>query len=402
MAGLVSGIVLAVGLECAPYIAVCGAALALRHVFDRDAGVSLRRYGLALAGSTIVAFLLAVPPIHWLQSQCDTIAINSAAAVVCAGLTLALVGVAMLPTLPVRAFAITGAACVSLTVPLLFEPRCIHGPFALVDPAIWPVWHDQVRELQPLFRLFGVNPLTAAAIAAYPAAALVATLALARERDLRRDFGFLAAAAVFLAATATTVMAIRGFSYAIWFGMPLVAAAALRLFAALRIERLVTRIAVAVLLTPLVISSGAITLAFANGLEDKDGFGRPAMRPCFATASYALLARLSEGLVVADVSFGPFLLALTPHSAMAAPYHRLGPGIVASHRALASPPEEAHGILKQYKADYVMVCGPRPPDGLTEPARHRSLWGMLQAGRAPDWLERIPDTGPFAVYRVRG
>ena len=58
---------------------------------------------------------------------------------------------------------------------------------------------------------------------------------------MRRDMGFLAAAAVFLIAVAVTLGAIRGFSYAIWLGMPMVAAMALRLFAALRLKTVVAR-----------------------------------------------------------------------------------------------------------------------------------------------------------------
>ena len=53
---------------------------------------------------------------------------------------------------------------------------------------------------------------------------------------MRRDMGFLAAALVFLIAVAVTLGAIRGYSYAIWLGMPMVAAMALRLFAALRLK----------------------------------------------------------------------------------------------------------------------------------------------------------------------
>ncbi len=49
--------------------------------------------------------------------------------------------------------------------------------------------------------------------------ALLAALVLAAK--FRRDFGFLAAAAMFVVAAAATVMAIRGYSYAIWLGMPL-------------------------------------------------------------------------------------------------------------------------------------------------------------------------------------
>jgi hypothetical protein len=48
----------------------------------------------------------------------------------------------------------------------------------------------------------------------------------------------------------------------------------------------------------------------------------------------------------------------------------------------------------------VVVCGPRPPDGLVEPDRARSLWGHLQAGSVPDWLEPVAGMQPFSVYRV--
>ena len=57
--------------------------------------------------------------------------------------------------------------------------------------------------------------------------------------------------------------------------------------------------------------------------------------------------------------------------------------------------------LTDAKVSYVMVCGLRPPDGLPEPARSRSLWGRLQAGAIPDWLAPVPGALPFAVYRVR-
>ena len=143
------------------------------------------------------------------------------------------------------------------------------------------------------------------------------------------------------------------------------------------------------MLTPMVVSGSAITLAYASGFDDTDSFARPASRMCFATASYQPLKHLPAGLVVTDMSYGPFLLALTPHSAMAAPYHRVSSGILIAHRCLAAPPERARAVLAAIKASYVMVCGPRPPDGLNEPARSQSLWGRLQAGAVPEWLEPI-------------
>src|SRR5262249_22649263 len=61
-AGLVTGFALAIGLEGLPYLAICGAALALRAAFDPKGADALRAYGFALAASTAAAFLVTVGP----------------------------------------------------------------------------------------------------------------------------------------------------------------------------------------------------------------------------------------------------------------------------------------------------------------------------------------------------
>jgi hypothetical protein len=340
-AGALTGLALAIGFEGVPYLAVCCGMLALRYVADADAGLALRDYGLALAAGTALALLISVGPDRWALSRCDAIAFNNAAAAIGAGLVLALAAALKHADGVTRFFAVAGAGCLAAAVFVLIEPRCARGPFATVDPAIWPVWHDHVRELQPLIAVFKINPLTAAAIVAFPAMALLAMLKLVTERKLRHDFGFLTASLVFLAAAAVTAAAIRGYSYAMWLGMPLVACLAQRLFVAWQIERFIPRLATGLLFTPLAISAGAITIAHANGLSDADSFARPASRHCHANASYAALAKLPPGLVIADVGYGPYLLALTPHSVMGAPYHRLSTGIAVSHSVFSAPPDDA-------------------------------------------------------------
>ena len=230
-AGALSGFALAIGFECLPYLAACGVALALRYIADRYAAPALIAYGLSLAASMLIAFGVDVAPANWARTACDAIAINSAAGAVCGGLVLALVGLLAHPHRVTRIAAVLGAGVAAAAVVLLLEPRCAGGPIALVDPAIWPIWLSDVREMQPLLSVWRTNPLTAAAIATFPAAALLAVLILAGERALRRDFGFLTAGLVFLVAAATMVGAIRAFSYAMWFGMPLVAVLGVRLFA---------------------------------------------------------------------------------------------------------------------------------------------------------------------------
>jgi hypothetical protein len=400
-AGVLTGFALAIGLESVPYLAACAAALALRFALDRGASAALRDYAAALSASAFVAFLLTVGPQHWMRSQCDAIGINIVGAVVAGGLVLAVAGWVDDERAAVRSGLVAASGAAALIVFAACEPRCLAGPFAMVDPGIWPIWHSDVRELQPLIRVFQVNPLTATAIATFPAAALTATGVLAMRADLRRDFAFLTMAAVLLLAALTTVAAIRAFSYAMWFGMPLVATAALSLFAALRLQTLLGRLVATLMLTPMALSGATITLANAAGLDDKDSFLRLESRACFKSANYAPLAQLPPGIVVTDISYGPFLLALTPHAVASAPYHRLSAGIIPAYRALVSLPVESRGVLRDLHASYVIVCGPRPPDGLAEPARSASLWGRLQANDVPRWLEPVPDMGPFKVYRVK-
>jgi hypothetical protein len=283
---------------------------------------------------------------------------------------------------------------------LALEPRCIAGPYAMLDPAVKPIWFAFVRETQPFATLFRTDPATALGIAAFPAVGLVALVVLLRDRSLRGDIGSLLAMSALAVAVAMMFLEVRALPYAIWFAMPLVAALAPRLFAMLHVQSLVPRALVAVLLTPTVISGCIITAADAAGLNR---VLRPNRDACFRSANYAPFANLPPGLIATDADYGPFLLALTGQSILAAPYHRSAETIAASHWIFASPPEQAHRILRKWRVDYVAICGPRPPDGLSAAQQDASLWGHLRGGATPDWLTPVPKAQgqAFTIYRVK-
>jgi hypothetical protein len=265
----------------------------------------------------------------------------------------------------------------------------------MMEEAAKPVWLAQVREMEPLFAFARGHPVMGAWISAFPVAALVATLALVREREIRRDAGFLLAAGAFLLAFAATLTVVKAYSYAMWLGMPLLAAQAAR-WTARATPRLAAIQAVAVLaLTPLGLSAAAITLA--NAAIVNPPADHPARAACFETASYEAMARLPAGLVAAEVDDGPFILALTPHAVLAAPYHRLSAALLTAHEVFARPPAEAREILSRLGVTYVAICG-RPDEG----AREGSLRVRLQAGEVPAWLSRVPgpEGSAFAIYRV--
>jgi hypothetical protein len=404
LAGAITGLALAIGLESLPMLALCGSAFALRYLFDRDAAGAMRAYGLSLAASTLAAFLVSVGPDRWTLSFCELLAINSAAAVMLGGLGLALASAS-----PVKehlwtrcaALIATGAAAAALG--LWFEPRCIGGPFAIMDPTVRTLWLMDISEMQSLARMLRLEPLSAVATASFPVLGLLATLLVAKE--LRRDFGFLTAVASFLLACAAMVAVMKFYTYALWLGVPLVAVGAHYAFGWLKLKSLVPQFVVALLLTPVTVTFGAIAIASAAGTAQGLDIDSPERQACVRRENHAPLARLPVGLMVTNaVEWGPYVLAFTPHSVLAAPYHiRLATAILIANEAFALPPAEARQVVAAAGVDYLVICGPQRPVGLTEDQTAASLWGRLKAGDVPDWLEPVPDLDghPFAVFRVK-
>jgi hypothetical protein len=168
--------------------------------------------------------------------------------------------------------------------------------------------------------------------------------------------------------------------------------------------RLATRAFTVLLLAPATLTAGAIVAVKASthneaGLEPDSRL----RRGCFDTASYAQLARLPAGMMVADINYGPFILALTPHAALAAPYHRLSAGILAAHEVFSLPPDAARAVVMRNHVAYITLCGDPFASTVTAGERPASLSGRLAAGDVPQWLEQLPAKAAdvFTVYRVR-
>jgi hypothetical protein len=401
-AGALSGFALAIGFESLPYLALCGAALATRCVIDRKGMSALRAYGLSVAASTATAFFASVGPDQWMHSACDAIAVNSMLPVVIGGLMLASGASLVRSERAVWRLALVAlSAGLAMVAFVLIEPRCLSGPYAMMTPAAKSLWLANVPEMKPFMLMARETPVLGAWMATFPLLALLSAVSLAQHREQRHDFGFLVSVAAQLIAMALTVFIIKGFSYGIWLGMPLVAAWTLRLFAHFKLTSLPARAVLTLMLAPLSLSLAASTIAHATVAI---GHAAADERACFRFDSYATLARLKTGIVATNIlDYAPHVLALTSHSVMAAPYHRLSDAILAEYRAFASPAEDAKRIFVQSHVDYIAICGARGPVGLGAAELKAGLWGLLQAGLVPDWLTQVPDTRgqAFVIYRVK-
>lgn len=399
LGGLSAALALAVGLECLPFVVIAAGALVLRYVADgryaRQVSLFCASFGVSLAGvflGTIAADRLAIP-------ACDALAINMVLPLAPAALILALLVASGICRTTTQRLAVTGAvAALSAAAVLFLEPRCIAGPFAMVDPEAKQRWLLNVHESLPLWRYWGdqffgalVPPLV------LTVAVVVALLLAAPERN---GFLFRTLAALFGAAAVMGIFNTKVTTYCFWFAMPLLAMAATKLWSRFGVRRAAWRVAIIALMSPFLLAQlgVAVTEALSDGTQISDSSWL-----CRDSADFKLLAALPPGLVLSDVDAGPFIMARTHHSVVAAPYHRLGQQIAQTIRILDMPPEEARRDLSELGITYVAVCRssqPRHPWSRNA-GRSNSLRYALLSGTPPAWLQPvIGDGGRFLIYRL--
>lgn len=123
---------------------------------------------------------------------------------------------------------------------------------------------------------------------------------------------------------------------------------------------------------------------------------------CLTPKALAPLAALPPGLVAAPIDSGSHLLSDTPHSVIAAPYHRNSAGNRRVIEMLLAAPDAAEQSVRASGADYVMLC---PTMHAVQGLKARApggLAGILADGKNPAWLKPLPlgDT-PYGVFTLR-
>lgn len=397
VAGAAGGLGLAVGVEALPFQGLIGASFALRAALEPEEGRVGRAYGLSLAASSLILFAIQTPPWRWSLVFCDTLAINLVTAVVLAGLGLAAVATwgATLP--PVRKLgATTAVGGLAAAAYVALDPACLRGPFAAVDPRLKPFWFDHVQELAAWPRFLSVNHDWAvlSISATLMAVAAAAVLAVRRPRSPTP----LLALALIVVAAVTAANGLRMHDYVYGFGLPALAAA----LAALAEKAKKTPL-LAVAALSLILSPAAVGWAVARATPQPSratsvvAQATPSGERCYDSAAYRPLAALPPGVVLGEINLGPFILAQTRDSVLAAPYHRMSYGILSAHEALGASPAAAEAKARALGVAYVVECSGAPLR-----VGPGSLEVALRAGEPPAWLQPLSAPGQvLQIYRVR-
>jgi hypothetical protein len=399
-AGLIGALALAVGLESLAILGIAALGYAMRFVVDPKECRFFGSFAVSWALASAVLLVSTLPPSLWSTTQCDAFAANLLVGIVVAGAGAGLCSrLAENRSAKARLIGLAVTGGLSLAAYGLADPSCLRGPFGHMDPQIWPLWLSHVAEMRSVVQLMLDEPVRAMLTIAATAAGLVALPFLWRGN---RTPQALILGLVLIASSAIGAVHVRGFLYANWFAIPVLAAVSCRV-------RLQPTPASGPRVRPLTFVLAGL-LILAAGLALFPGWpGDPRARlvatktddgVCARIADYSKLAALPPGLVLSHVNLGSYVLATTEHRVLVAPYHRLQAELIFARRLGAASPETAENALRHAGVDYLVECRGEADSVEDAPS---SLRSALMAGQIPSFLERIGDdtTSPVLVWRMR-
>ena len=402
LAALCLAVSLAISLENLPFIAVIVAILPLAWVVD-PAGT--RRALLWFAGGLAVfvpaLFLATIPPTRYASGVCDAFSIAHLIGVCAGAVGFGLLAAAAghLRSIPARAAALVAVGAAVGACVLATYPACLRDPYAGMDPVLKDLWLSHVTEAQPFFVAARERPDTATILGGPLVAGLLGLIAaVVFERGIVR--------ARWLAVLALTLMGIAG---TLW---EIRVAASTQPLALLGGVWVVTRLLEAARNRPLATTGAAAcvlpfaTLAWAvvptgqGSLAAADAMQRGQV--CRSAVALAPLATLPPGLVFAPIDDGSHLLVATPHSVVAAPYHRNRIGNRLVLDGFLATPEAAETIVRGSRARYLALCPGETEVALLAGLSPASLAARLTQGDVPGWLTPVPvGDSPYRVFAVK-
>lgn len=402
-AGLFLGFGVAVGYEALVLTYAGLVAAGLYALWTGDGLKTVARTAQVMTATLAGCLVLTVPPSALLSSPCDVLGLNLVVLTAAGAMALTLAGwlqhrLAFFELLSVM----TVVAMAGVALALALEPSCARGPFAALSDDVQRLWLSRVQETQTLFQSMAKKPAGGLVFLVMMAIALVSAESVRRQDgDARSTFQLI----MLVIAGLFSLWQIKFTPYANFLMAPPIAIALTRLKPFGELSKLGTMLMAYLLINPLTVALVIVSATNAMGLnetakqtsetpaDEKDAF-----KACMATAAIQPLGELAPGLIATHFDFGPAIVALTPHRVVAAPYHRLGPSILAFEKIDNGTPDEALSHLKSLGVDYVVQC----QDWERNDRSEASLYAALKADQAPDYLTPVPLKAetPYRVWRV--
>jgi hypothetical protein len=407
-AGACAALMLAVGMETLPYVAVAGLYVAARFLVAGRAKAALATgFGAAFAGVAAVAFLATIPGSDWLSAQCDAYSIPQFAIAAIAGAGLA-VAAGMEPVrrrFAMRVIALAGIGMAAAAIAAIFFPQCLAAPYSTLDPRLKTFVLDGVVEAQPIWKVLKYNPAMAAGYYVTPVLGLFLLAWKMRRGGLAQPA--IVVLAFLAAAIGVSIWQVRGSTFAIPLAtIPLCAWVGewrARVAAGGGSPATLKMALAWVVSLNVAWSASANAIAGAVGAPLSPGGAEASAGTCDRASDFAALAALPATTVLAISNLGTPILSHTHHRVLAGPYHRNVAGDVLALQAFMGSEAEAAAIVEQNGVELVAMCRGNSETAMLSEAAPAGFITALAGGAVPAWLERLPGAvgEPLDIYRLR-
>jgi len=402
--GACAGVWIVVSLEGLPLVALLAALYGVRYWRVRDE--SLPWFLAALTAVTAGLSLATRPWSEFGGSHCDIVLPGHVAALAAATAVAGLLRFAPKQDRPGgRLLALAAIPFVSLPVAFAAFGTCLIHPMGTLDPLVVKYWYDDVVEGLPAWDQ--MPSIAALLVWTGPLVAGGWWAALRRgwiTEELRLDWAIMTLFA--LGGWAYSLAVMREGLVAEMLAIPFAAVLLADFLPRARaIRSAVPRIAATVGVLAFVLPMGASALLKpADKLAVQAAVSPQALAQVEggAKCDFGRLAQLAKGLVLTTVNAGPTILWETPHSIVAAGYHRNQAAMLAMLHAFLADPASAEAIVRGMGANYVVTCSSDKNLAMLREADPKNLANLLAEGRPPAWLLPVPgfDSGSLRVYRV--
>lgn len=401
--GIATALSLVIGLEMLLYLAIGGAAVALRWIMDQDQQVRLRSYGASL-GIGVIAGFAGFASYANRVPRCDALTpVWLSVMVVAAGLLVALSFVRT-QKISLRLLLAGIAGAFALGFLMIAWPDCLGRP-EQVSPELERLWLANISEAKPLYKQ---NLPTILSVSVLLIGLFGSFWTLWRERMSERGAAWASVALLSLLSALMLLWQTRAAASALMFAVPGATALGWALIPRLRAhDNMLVRVfgtAAAFMLV------SGLWAQLVIGQIPNPKVATPRMKlvskantTCPTIPALRPVALLPKAVIMTFVDLGPRLITMTHHDAIAGPYHRNGEAILDIHRVFRGPAEGARAIMQRHGATMLLICPNMSESTIYATQNPKGFYVQLAKGQVPDWLEPValPPRSPYKLWRVK-
>ncbi|MBL8576849.1 MAG: GtrA family protein [Mesorhizobium sp.] len=404
LAGATAVLMLAIGMETAPYVAAGGLFVVGWYLLGGQTARGVAAgFGAAFALTSGAVFIATVSPSSWGAAYCDAFSVVQFAIGAVGGAGLAVIAMSRMlsGTIARRTIALVALGAVTAALVLRYFPQCLGDPFADLAPMLRTYWLSAVTEAQPLWKVLENSPED---VAGHYATTLVGLLVLGlrmRRKGLRREEMLIAV--LLLVALLVSIWQVRGTR----FSAPLACVPLAIWVAGLRQQAMAApgTAASLKLVGAWLVSFNMIWALAAEAMplfKPSAPGEQVAKETCDKDVDFAQLGALPADTVLTISNLGAPVLRFTQHRVLAGPYHRNIAGNLMVLEALMEPEQSSLSKVRDANVGLVALCRGNPETKFLAKRAPDGLLAALVAGNVPDWLEVVPESvgKPIELYRV--